>query len=401
MRKTSAPRVVGPVWKYPADDDDKIPHARQLEPGNSAVHADGVREPHLRADGARSTRLSCQAWEAEVGIELDRRARLEHAGEIACGNSGRRSLDSAEPAGRPEQQSDGQLRGNAGRRRAECLRRGDRSARADRRPTSPASTRIRAPRAGSDMWERPRPNGDDNNFGFMAGDAAQRRPRRATSTIGCSRSTAPLSTIRRIWAPWRRSMRRPGSTLWVASYPRQEAISSATAVERDLNPAVIHDGRVFIAPSDADAIFAFDAVERPPALEVRSDRRRHQALSPAGRRQGTPGRDRQPRGAVRRQDRQAAARLARLGKVAGRLRPRALGRRHDLLADPERDPGPRSAHRPACRAADQAARDLSRQGGKPGRRRRLPDRRSGRRAGGLLPEQPPDRALPATDRACA
>ncbi len=32
-----------------------------------------------------------------------------------------------------------------------------------------------------------------------------------------------------------------------------------TGSERDLNPAVVHDGRVFVAPSDADAIFAFDA----------------------------------------------------------------------------------------------------------------------------------------------
>jgi len=50
-----------------------------------------------------------------------------------------------------------------------------------------------------------------------------------------------------------------GATLWVATYPRQEPNHGANGGERDLNPAVIHDGRVFVAPCDADAIFAFDA----------------------------------------------------------------------------------------------------------------------------------------------
>jgi cellulose synthase operon protein C len=48
-----------------------------------------------------------------------------------------------------------------------------------------------------------------------------------------------------------------GATLWVATYPRQEP--NHHGGERDLNPAVVHDGRVFVAPSDADAVFAFDA----------------------------------------------------------------------------------------------------------------------------------------------
>jgi len=50
-----------------------------------------------------------------------------------------------------------------------------------------------------------------------------------------------------------------GATLWVATYPRQEPNHLGNESERDLNPAVIHDGRVFVAPSDADALFAFDA----------------------------------------------------------------------------------------------------------------------------------------------
>ncbi len=51
-----------------------------------------------------------------------------------------------------------------------------------------------------------------------------------------------------------------GGTLWVATYPRQESNHGVgNGSERDLNPAVVHGGRVFVAPSDADAVFAFDA----------------------------------------------------------------------------------------------------------------------------------------------
>ena len=50
-----------------------------------------------------------------------------------------------------------------------------------------------------------------------------------------------------------------GATLWVATYPRKESNRFGPATERDLNPAVVHEDRVIVAPSDADAIFAFDA----------------------------------------------------------------------------------------------------------------------------------------------
>lgn len=49
-----------------------------------------------------------------------------------------------------------------------------------------------------------------------------------------------------------------GAILWVATYPRHES-GRGIAAERDLNPAVVHDGAVFVAPGDASAIFAFDA----------------------------------------------------------------------------------------------------------------------------------------------
>lgn len=50
-----------------------------------------------------------------------------------------------------------------------------------------------------------------------------------------------------------------GAILWVATYPRREAGRGGDAAERDLNPAVVHDGLVFIAPSDSGSILAFEA----------------------------------------------------------------------------------------------------------------------------------------------
>jgi outer membrane protein assembly factor BamB/tetratricopeptide (TPR) repeat protein len=50
-----------------------------------------------------------------------------------------------------------------------------------------------------------------------------------------------------------------GSTQWIATYPRQEPNRFGQGSERDLNPAVVDEGRVLIAPSDSDAILAFDS----------------------------------------------------------------------------------------------------------------------------------------------
>ena len=50
-----------------------------------------------------------------------------------------------------------------------------------------------------------------------------------------------------------------GATRWVATYPRQESNQLSHGSDRDLNPALVHQGRVIVAPSDANAIFAFDA----------------------------------------------------------------------------------------------------------------------------------------------
>jgi outer membrane protein assembly factor BamB len=50
-----------------------------------------------------------------------------------------------------------------------------------------------------------------------------------------------------------------GSVRWVATYPRQDSGRMGQGSDRDLNPAVVHDGLAIVAPTDAGAIFAFAA----------------------------------------------------------------------------------------------------------------------------------------------
>ena len=49
-----------------------------------------------------------------------------------------------------------------------------------------------------------------------------------------------------------------GVIRWAATYPRQDRVAGGPH-DRDLNPAVVHDGLVLVAPDDANAIYAFDA----------------------------------------------------------------------------------------------------------------------------------------------
>ncbi len=52
-----------------------------------------------------------------------------------------------------------------------------------------------------------------------------------------------------------------GAVRWLATYPWQgrNGPGQGQGHDRDLNPAVVHDGLVIVAPDDAPAIFAFDA----------------------------------------------------------------------------------------------------------------------------------------------
>ena len=74
------------------------------------------------------------------------------------------------------------------------------------------------------------------------------------------------SITRRTWGRWSRS-RRDGEHALAGdlSASRAEFAGNGKWRRAPLNPAVVHDGRVFVAPSDADAIFAFDATTGAPA----------------------------------------------------------------------------------------------------------------------------------------
>jgi cellulose synthase operon protein C len=50
-----------------------------------------------------------------------------------------------------------------------------------------------------------------------------------------------------------------GAVRWLATYPWQGKNAGGISRERDLNPAIVHDGLVFVAPDDTPSIYAFDA----------------------------------------------------------------------------------------------------------------------------------------------
>ena len=50
-----------------------------------------------------------------------------------------------------------------------------------------------------------------------------------------------------------------GSIRWLATYPWQRRGGLNPGRDRDLNPAIVHDGLVIVAPDDSPAIYAFDA----------------------------------------------------------------------------------------------------------------------------------------------
>ncbi len=50
-----------------------------------------------------------------------------------------------------------------------------------------------------------------------------------------------------------------GAIRWLATYPHMELRGAGQGLGRELNPAVVHDGLVIVAPDDAPSIYAFDA----------------------------------------------------------------------------------------------------------------------------------------------
>lgn len=161
--------------------------------------------------------------------------------------------------------------------------------------------------------------------------------------------------------------------------------------DRDLNPAVVHDGLVIVAPSDAAAIYAFAADSGrlvwktdPIAEEVKLT---HLLGVARGRLVATG--DRVLLFDVK--TGKLAATWPDSGKSEGYGRGLLAGNRiywptRDRIEILDQGSGLR-------RAADQADGDLPDDRGKPGGRRRLPDRGAARCPGRILPEQPADRAV--------
>lgn len=50
-----------------------------------------------------------------------------------------------------------------------------------------------------------------------------------------------------------------GGVRWVAAYPHVESRFPGQGIGRGLNPAIVHDGMVIIAPDDSPSLYAFDA----------------------------------------------------------------------------------------------------------------------------------------------
>jgi outer membrane protein assembly factor BamB len=50
-----------------------------------------------------------------------------------------------------------------------------------------------------------------------------------------------------------------GAIRWVATYAREDRAEGGAGRDRDLNPAIVHDGLVVVAPDDTSCIYAFDA----------------------------------------------------------------------------------------------------------------------------------------------
>jgi outer membrane protein assembly factor BamB/tetratricopeptide (TPR) repeat protein len=254
--ETAAPRVVGPVWKYPPEDDGGTPQARLHNPGipRYTLTAFGNRI-YARLGGQNAAFLSGMGGRGGASsiVALDWSTQGELLWE-------QRSTSLVLP-NRPADRTNNRTVGFEGTPVADG--RSVYAAVTDRREQTETYIACFDALSGAPRWIRyvgaAAPDGNNNNnFGFgggmqgmvtSPGDFNHRLLSRDGPTLYYQTNLGALVALEA----------ETGSILWVASYPRQEANRLGNDGERDLNPAVVHDGRVFIAPSDADAIFAFDA----------------------------------------------------------------------------------------------------------------------------------------------
>jgi cellulose synthase operon protein C len=251
--ETSALRVVGPVWKYPPDDDGQIPQARHTSPGipRYTLTAFGNRiyarmwspsAAYFSGGGGRgSSSIVALDWSTQGKLLWEQSSTTLSLPNRPPDRNNNRTISFE---GTPVADGDSVY-----------------VAVTDRREQTATYIVCFSADSGAVRWIRyvgaASPEGD-NNFGFMGGmqppvtspgDFNHRLLSLDGPTLFYQTNLGALAAIEAA----------TGSMLWVASYPRQEPGQFGIGSERDLNPAIIHEGRVFIAPSDADAIFAFDA----------------------------------------------------------------------------------------------------------------------------------------------
>ena len=252
--ETSALRVVGPVWKYPPDIDAQV-QARQLSPGiprytltafGNRIYArmGGQSAAYLSGMGGRGGSSSIVAldWSTQGKLLWEQRSSA-----LALPN-------------RPADRTNNRAVSFEGTPVAD--ERSVYAAVTDRREQTGTYIACFDALTGATRWVRyvgaAAPDGGDNNFGFgggmqgivtSPGDFNHRLLSLDGPTLFYQTNLGAVAALEA----------ETGSTLWVASYPRQEPNRLGNGGERDLNPAVVDEGRVFVAPSDADAIFAFDS----------------------------------------------------------------------------------------------------------------------------------------------
>jgi outer membrane protein assembly factor BamB/tetratricopeptide (TPR) repeat protein len=251
--ESSALRVVGPVWKYPPPDDAQIPQVRHTGPG--------IPRYTLTAFG---NRIYARMWSQSAAYFSGGGARGSSSiVALDWSTQGKLLWEQSSTAlalpNRPPDRNNNRTISFEGTPVAD----GDSvyAAVTDRREQTATYIVCFNAETGAVRWIRyvgaASPEGD-NNIGFIGGmqpnvtspgDFNHRLLSLDGPTLYYQTNLGALAAIEAA----------TGSMLWVASYPRQEPGQFASVSERDLNPAVIHEGRVFIAPSDAEAIFAFDA----------------------------------------------------------------------------------------------------------------------------------------------
>jgi outer membrane protein assembly factor BamB/tetratricopeptide (TPR) repeat protein len=251
----NAPRLIEPAWKHPADDGGQVPQARHptlgiprytlTAVGHRIYARMGMSAPFVPGLGGMASRGTTSI----IALDWNTQGKLVWE---------QKSTSLSLPNRPPERNNGNRTVSFEGTPVADA--RNVYVAVTDRREQTETYVACFDAETGASRWVRYLGTSSDvNNFGGMglpmpfavsaAGDFNHRLLSLDGPTLFYQTNLGALIALEA----------ETGATVWVATYPRQELVRQENGSERDLNPAVIHEGRVFVAPSDADAIFAFDA----------------------------------------------------------------------------------------------------------------------------------------------